>query len=128
MLSPAARRGEQALGRLSGQPALQFGALKRRWSFIFFFVLPIAALAVCIDWTWKRKLSPRLRMRINCFLLFCVAEKATLFPTEERKNLRRFLLSFHGNFAEPPRAISLLGRGQCRTTDNDARFVMRCFR
>jgi hypothetical protein len=34
--------------------------LKRRLPFIIFFlVLLIAALAVHIDWTWKRKLSPR---------------------------------------------------------------------
>ncbi|PYL86766.1 MAG: hypothetical protein DMF17_05275 [Verrucomicrobia bacterium] len=34
--------------------------LKRRWPFIIFFVLLlVAALAVHIDWTWKRKLSPR---------------------------------------------------------------------
>ncbi len=35
-------------------------ALKRRWFFItFLFVVLIAALAVHIDWNWKRKLSPR---------------------------------------------------------------------
>jgi len=34
--------------------------LKRRWFFIsFLFVVLIGALAVHIDWTWKRKLSPR---------------------------------------------------------------------
>jgi hypothetical protein len=42
------------------QPPLQFDALKRRWFFIsFLLVLLVAALAVHIDWTWKRKLSPR---------------------------------------------------------------------
>ncbi|PYL06008.1 MAG: hypothetical protein DME33_14865 [Verrucomicrobia bacterium] len=45
-------RGEQA--------PLQFDAVKR-WlpSIIFVFVLLIGVLAVQIDWTWKRKLSPR---------------------------------------------------------------------
>jgi len=34
--------------------------LKRRWFFIsFLLVLLVAVLAVHIDWTWKRKLSPR---------------------------------------------------------------------
>jgi hypothetical protein len=34
--------------------------LKRRWFFIsFLLVVLVAALAVHIDWTWKRKLSPR---------------------------------------------------------------------
>ncbi len=34
--------------------------MKRRWFFIsFILVLLIAVLAVHIDWTWKRKLSPR---------------------------------------------------------------------
>jgi hypothetical protein len=43
----------------SRQPPLQFGALKRWFPFIIFLVvLLIAALAVHIDWTWKRKLSP----------------------------------------------------------------------
>ena len=44
----------------NGQPRLQFRALKRRLPLIIFLlVLPVAALAVHIDWTWKRKLSPR---------------------------------------------------------------------
>jgi hypothetical protein len=38
-------------------PPLQFGALKRRWFFISFIL--VAVLGVYIDWTWKRKLSPR---------------------------------------------------------------------
>ena len=39
---------------------LGLAALKRRLPFIIFLlVLLIAALAVYIDWTWKRKLSPR---------------------------------------------------------------------
>jgi len=62
----AARRGEQAERavrfqdlRLT-QPPLQFGALKRRWFFISFLVVVlVAVLAVHIDWTWKRQLSPR---------------------------------------------------------------------
>jgi hypothetical protein len=70
-LSPAARHGEQALGRAKQaacapenlrltQPPLQFCAVKRWLPFIIFFlVLLIAVLAVHIDWTWKRKLSPR---------------------------------------------------------------------
>jgi len=34
--------------------------LKRRWFFIsFLLVVLVAVLAVHIDWTWKRKLSPR---------------------------------------------------------------------
>src|SRR6266536_4907831 len=62
----AARRGEQAERAVRfqdlprTQPALQFGALKRRWFFISFLVVVlVAVLAVHIDWTWKRKLSPR---------------------------------------------------------------------
>src|SRR5437016_12586161 len=44
----------------SRQSPLQFGALKRRLPLIIaLLVVPIAALAVHIDWTWKRKLSPR---------------------------------------------------------------------
>src|SRR5438445_13251948 len=43
----------------SRQTALDFRALKRWLPFIIFLlVLLIAALAVHIDWTWKRKLSP----------------------------------------------------------------------
>src|SRR5205814_3506301 len=38
---------------------LQFGALKRRLPFVIFIFALIVALAVHIDWTWKRKLSPR---------------------------------------------------------------------
>ena len=42
------------------QPSLQFVVLKRLWPFIIFvLVVLVAALAVHIDWTWKRKLSPR---------------------------------------------------------------------
>jgi hypothetical protein len=42
------------------QPPLQFGALKRGLPFIIFLVLLlVVVLAVHIDWTWKRKLSPR---------------------------------------------------------------------
>ena len=41
------------------QPPLQFGALKRRLPFVIFIFALIVALAVRIDWTWKRKLSPR---------------------------------------------------------------------
>jgi len=42
------------------QPPLQFGVLKRRLPFIILLlVLLVAVLAVHIDWTWKRKLSPR---------------------------------------------------------------------
>ena len=34
--------------------------MKRRWFFVsFLLVVLVAALAVHIDWTWKRKLSPR---------------------------------------------------------------------
>jgi len=34
--------------------------LKRRWFFIsFLLIVLVAALGVYIDWTWKRKLSPR---------------------------------------------------------------------
>jgi hypothetical protein len=46
----------------SRQPLLQFGALKRRWPLIIFglvVLLLVAGLALEIDWTWKRKLSPR---------------------------------------------------------------------
>ena len=39
---------------------LDLDALKRSLPFIIFFLaLLVAALAVHIDWTWKRKLSPR---------------------------------------------------------------------
>ena len=42
------------------QPPLQFGVLKRWLPFVILvLVLSVAALAVHIDWTWKRKLSPR---------------------------------------------------------------------
>jgi len=44
----------------SRQPRLWFRVLKCRWFFInFLLVVLVAALAVHIDWTWKRKLSPR---------------------------------------------------------------------
>jgi Peptidase_C39 like family len=44
----------------SADVRLGLAALKRRWFFIsFLLVLLIAVLAVRIDWTWKRKLSPR---------------------------------------------------------------------
>jgi hypothetical protein len=44
----------------SEQSRLQFDALRRRWLFISFLVVVlIAALVVHVDWTWKRKLSPR---------------------------------------------------------------------
>jgi hypothetical protein len=33
--------------------------LKRRWPFVIFILLLLAALAVYIDWNWKRPLSPR---------------------------------------------------------------------
>ena len=33
--------------------------MKRRWPFVIFILLLVTALAVHIDWTWKRKLSPR---------------------------------------------------------------------
>jgi len=33
--------------------------LKRRWPFVIFILLLLAALAVYIDWNWKRSLSPR---------------------------------------------------------------------
>jgi hypothetical protein len=33
--------------------------LKRRWPFVIFILLLVAALAVYIDWNWKRPLSPR---------------------------------------------------------------------
>jgi hypothetical protein len=33
--------------------------LKRRWPFVIFSLLVLAALAVYIDWNWKRPLSPR---------------------------------------------------------------------
>jgi Peptidase_C39 like family len=40
--------------------ALSFGTLKRRWPFIFvFLVLLIGVLAVYVDWNWKRQLSPQ---------------------------------------------------------------------
>jgi hypothetical protein len=39
---------------------VRFRALKSRLPFIIFlFVLLMAALAVHIDWTWKRKICPR---------------------------------------------------------------------
>lgn len=42
------------------QPPLQFGVLKRWLPFVILvLVLFAAVLAVHIDWTWKRKLSPR---------------------------------------------------------------------
>jgi peptidase C39-like protein len=44
------------------EPPLQFLVLKRRWPFFIFgfvLLLLIAGLALQIDWTWKRKLSPR---------------------------------------------------------------------
>jgi len=68
---PPARHGGQAVRSpefaaetpkafASRQTALEFSALKRGLPFIIFVVvLLIAALAVHIDWTWKRKLSPR---------------------------------------------------------------------
>ena len=43
------------------QPALQFLVLKRRWLFVisgFVLFLIVAGVALQIDWTWKRKLSP----------------------------------------------------------------------
>src|SRR2546423_4910025 len=41
------------------QAPLQFCVLKRRWPFIVFvLVLLIAALALHVDWTWKRQLPP----------------------------------------------------------------------
>jgi len=45
----------------SEQSRLQFDTLKRRWPFVIFglvLVVLIGGLAVHIDWTWKRKLSP----------------------------------------------------------------------
>ena len=42
------------------QPPLQFCTLKRALPFVIFvLLLLVAALAVHIDWTWKRKLVPR---------------------------------------------------------------------
>jgi hypothetical protein len=44
------------------QPPLQFLALKRRWPFVIsglVFLLLVAGLALQVDWTWKRQLSPR---------------------------------------------------------------------
>ena len=41
------------------QPPLQFGVLKRWWPFVILVLILIAGLGVYIDWTWKRKLSPR---------------------------------------------------------------------
>ena len=44
-----------------GQSCVQFDALKRRWPFVIFglvLLLVVAGLALQIDWTWKRKLSP----------------------------------------------------------------------
>src|SRR5438309_11024096 len=38
---------------------VRFRALKRRLPFIIFILLLVTALAVYIDWNWKRKLSPR---------------------------------------------------------------------
>ena len=43
------------------QPPLQFPALKRRWPFVIFglvLLLLVAGLALQVDWTWKRQLSP----------------------------------------------------------------------
>src|SRR6266480_6351104 len=43
------------------QPPLQSLVLKRRWLFVisgFVLLLLVAGLALQIDWTWKRKLSP----------------------------------------------------------------------
>lgn len=43
------------------QSRLQFDALKRRWPFVIFglvLLLVVAGVALQIDWTWKRKLSP----------------------------------------------------------------------
>ena len=40
---------------------VQFSALKRRWPFVIFgfvLLLIVAGVALQIDWTWKRKLSP----------------------------------------------------------------------
>lgn len=45
----------------SRQSRLQFDALKRRWPFVIFgliLLLVVASLALQLDWTWKRKLSP----------------------------------------------------------------------
>src|SRR6266850_406183 len=56
------RRRQRAPGNLRlTQPPLQFGVLKRaaRIVVISLLVVLVAALAVHIDWTWKRKLSPR---------------------------------------------------------------------
>ena len=46
----------------SEQSRLHFDALKRKWPFVLFGVvllLVVAGLALQIDWTWKRPLSPR---------------------------------------------------------------------
>jgi Peptidase_C39 like family len=59
---PAATAGKQhALENLRlMQPPLHFGAVKRLLSFVILvLVLLVAVLGVYIDWTWKRKLSPR---------------------------------------------------------------------
>ena len=40
--------------------ALRFGPVKRWWPVLVIVLLPIVAVvALQIDWTWKRKLSPR---------------------------------------------------------------------
>ncbi|PYL71036.1 MAG: hypothetical protein DMF26_20380 [Verrucomicrobia bacterium] len=40
--------------------ALRFGAVKRWWPIVvIFLVVVVAGAAVYVDWTWKRKLSPR---------------------------------------------------------------------
>src|SRR5439155_18513233 len=44
----------------TSQPRVQFGVLKRWLPFVILvLVLLVAVLAVHVDWTWKRKLSPR---------------------------------------------------------------------
>ena len=59
--TPDAERFKHWKAFASRQPLLQFGALKRRWPFViigFVLLLLVAGLALHIDWTWKRKLSP----------------------------------------------------------------------
>jgi len=58
-LTPGRRKKKLWRGK---QPPLQFRDLKRKWPFILFGVvllLVVAGLALQIDWTWKRPLSPR---------------------------------------------------------------------
>ncbi|PYK42105.1 MAG: hypothetical protein DME46_12300, partial [Verrucomicrobia bacterium] len=52
-------RYRSAVAFASRQSRPWFGDLKRRWPFVIFILLLVTALAVHIDWTWKRKLSPR---------------------------------------------------------------------